>query len=276
MMFQKMWKDKVFCFLFCVAVILIFIPIFASVIAPYDPIKNNYEMILKFYTPEHLLGTDQIGRDILSRLIYGGQTTLLIIGSVIFIVSTIGILLGVVSAYFGGIVDFILNGICEMVLALPETIFVIAFISVLGPSVPNAILAMSLIGWTEYMRVSRSLVLSIKEQQYVESGRMLGFNKWQILYRLVIPNIVPYLIVNMSQDIGSKILTLSGLSLLGLAAQPPTPEWGFMLSEGRGHIQSAPWMIIYPGIVIMIYVIVFNLLGDKIRDILDPKYKGRK
>lgn len=266
-------QNKMFVLLFLLSLTLIGIAIFAPIIATHDPIVNDYENILLFSNAEHWLGTDQIGRDIFSRLIYGGRTTLFIVFTVIAIISFIGITLGILSGYVGGIVDHLLNGWCEVVLSIPEPVFIIALVSVLGGGVFHTILAMSLISWTEYMRVARGLVMSVKEQTYVKASRMMGLNDFQILTRMIFPNIFPYLIVNMTQDIGSKILTLSGLSLLGLAAQPPIPEWGFMLSEGRRYMQSAPWLIIYPGIMIVLHVVVFNLFGDSLRDILDPKFK---
>ncbi len=164
----------------------------------------------------------------------------------------------------------------DIVMAVPQTVFIIALVSVLGPSLKNTVLAMSLVGWTENCRVARALVLSVKENRYIEEARLGGLSRGQIIHRVVMPNIIPYLIVNITQDIGSTLLTLSGLSLLGLSSQPPIPEWGFMLSEGRKFIQSAPWLIIYPGLIIVLHVIVFNLLGDSLRDILDPRYEKPK
>ena len=225
---------------------------------------------------EYPLGTDQIGRCILSRLIWGGRTSLLIVFLVVAIVAVIGIVLGVTAGFLGGWVDMLITRFTDIVMAVPQTVFIIALVSVLGPSLKHTILAMSLVGWTENCRVARALVLSVKENRYVEEARLGGLSRGQIISRVVMPNIIPYLIVNITQDIGSTLLTLSGLSLLGLSSQPPTPEWGFMLSEGRKFIQSAPWLIIYPGMVIVLHVIVFNLLGDSLRDILDPRFEKPK
>ncbi|MBQ6368768.1 MAG: ABC transporter permease, partial [Parasporobacterium sp.] len=178
--------------------------------------------------------------------------------------------------FAGGWVDMVITRFTDIVMAIPSTVFVIALVSVLGPGLHNTILAMSLVGWTEYARLSRALVLSVKENQFVQEARMGGLKSHQVVFRTVLPNIVPYLLVNITQDIGAQLLTLSGLSLLGLSSQPPTPEWGFMLSEGRKFIQSAPWLIIYPGLTIVLHVVVFNLLGDSLRDILDPRYVRKK
>ncbi len=258
------------------AVILILVPIFAPYIAPHDPLATDYSNSLVSGSREYPFGTDQIGRCILSRLIWGGRTSLLIVFWVILIMAFVGITLGVISGFLGGWVDMLITRFTDIVMAVPSTIFVIALVTVLGASLKHTILAMSLIGWTEYCRVTRALVLSLKQNKYVEMARLGGMSIGQVIVNMIIPNIMPYLLVNLTQDIGSTLLTLSGLSLLGLSSQPPTPEWGFMLSEGKKYIQSAPWLILYPGLIIVLHVIVFNLLGDSLRDILDPRYEIRK
>ncbi len=273
---KKALHSPQFIVLFILAVILILIPVFAPWIAPHDPIANDYGNAMLSGSAEYPFGTDQIGRCILSRLIWGGRTSLLIVFWVVFIVSVIGILLGVTAGFHGGVIDMLITRFTDIVMAIPSTVFVIALVTVLGPGLGNTVLAMSLVGWTETCRVSRALVLSIKENRFVEEARLGGLSRGQIINRVIMPNIVPYLLVNITQDIGSNLLTLSGLSLLGLSSQPPTPEWGFMLSEGRKFIQTAPWLIFYPGLIIVIHVIVFNLLGDSLRDILDPRYQKHK
>jgi len=273
---KKALKNPVFMLWFILAVMLILVPVFAGVIAPHDPLATDYSNSVNPGCAEYPLGTDQIGRCMLSRLIWGGRTSLLIVFWVIFIVAVLGIFLGVISGFIGGWVDMIITRFTDIVMAIPSTVFVIAIVSVLGPGLHNTILAMSLVGWTEYCRVTRALVLSVKENQFVQEARMGGLREHQVIFRTILPNIVPYLLVNITQDIGAQLLTLSGLSLLGLSSQPPVPEWGFMLSEGRKFIQSAPWLIIYPGLVIVLHVVVFNLLGDSLRDILDPRYVRKK
>lgn len=270
---KRALKDRQFCCIFLIVIVLVAIPIFAPWIAPNNPIENDYGNLMITHSKKYPLGTDQIGRCILSRLIYGGRTSLLIVFLVIAIIASVGILIGVVSGLFGGWIDQILTRIVDIAMAVPSTVFVIALVSVLGSSLWNTVLAMSIIGWTEYARITRSLVLSIRENDYIASARFAGMNSRQIALRYIVPNVVPYLLVNITQDIGDKLLTLGSLSLLGLASQPPTPEWGFMVSEGRKFIQTKPHLIIYPGMAIMIHVIAFNLLGDRLRDILDPKYK---
>lgn len=273
---KRALESRSFMFLSACALVLILVPVLAPFLAPNDPVANDYANMMVAGSRQYPLGTDQIGRCILSRLIYGGRTSLLIVFWVIAVISVIGVLIGMVSGYLGGWVDMVLTRLTDMVMALPSTVFVIALVSVLGSSLKHTVMAMSLVGWTEYARVSRALVLSMKENTYIEEARLGGLPEYQIVFRYILPNVVPYLLVNITQDVGANLLTLSGLSLLGLASQPPVPEWGFMLSEGRRFIQSAPWLIIYPGMVILIHVMVFNLLGDSLRDILDPRYEGKK
>lgn len=273
---KKALQNREFMILLVLAIILILIPVFAPVIAPHDPIANDYANAMISGNKEYPFGTDQIGRCILSRLIWGGRTSLLIVFVVVAIVAVVGLVLGIVAGFFGGWVDMLITRFTDIVMALPATVFVIALVSVLGPSLKHTVLAMSLVGWTEYCRVARALVLAEKESPYVQEARLGGLNRFQIITRNIMPNVFPYVLVNITQDIGGQLLTLSGLSLLGLSSQPPTPEWGFMLSEGRKYIQAAPWLIFYPGLIIVIHVIVFNLLGDSLRDILDPRYQKQK
>jgi len=273
---KKALHNREFMLLLFLAIILVLIPVFAPQLAPHDPIANDYANAMNPGSREYPFGTDQIGRCILSRLVWGGRTSLLIVFVVVFIVSVIGIILGITAGFFGGWVDMLITRFTDIVMALPATVFVIALVSVLGPSLHNTVMAMSLVGWTEYCRVTRALVLAEKENPYVQEARLGGLNRAQIIIRNILPNVFPYLLVNITQDIGNQLLTLSGLSLLGLSSQPPTPEWGFMLSEGKKYIQAAPWLIFYPGLIIVIHVIVFNLLGDSLRDILDPRYTKQR
>jgi peptide/nickel transport system permease protein len=218
-----------------------------------------------------IFGTDQLGRDLFSRILYGGKSSLLIAFTVTAIVSVTGILIGTVAGFAGGFFDTILMRVSDMLMAFPGMIFTIALVSFIGVGLPNMILAMSLTGWTFYARISRSLVMSVKNNVYVEQARLGGASNIRILLHYIIPNVLPSLLVNISQDVGSKLLTISGLSLLGLGSPPPTPEWGFMLSEGKNYMYSAPWMLVFPGLVILITVIIFNLLGDSIQDLMNPK-----
>ena len=249
---KKLWIRFVIIMAF--AVLFLLFALFAGKFAPYDPLETHYTDLLKAPCKQYLMGTDQMGRDIFSRILYGGKTSLLIAFVVTAIISVVGILIGTIAGFWGGAFD--------------------ALVSFLGTGLPNLILAMTITGWTYYARISRSLVLSIKNNTYIEQARLGGANNFRIMTGYIIPNVMPSLLVNITQDIGSKLLTIAGLSLLGLGSQPPTPEWGYMLSEGKDYMYSAPWMLMAPGIVILINVIIFNLLGDSIQDLMNPKRKN--
>ena len=273
---KRALHNRQFMILLVLAITLILLAVFADRVAPHDPLATNFDQSMVAHSAEYPMGTDQIGRCILSRLLYGGRTSMLIVFRVIAAVSVIGITLGVLAGYLGGWVDLFITRFTDMVMAIPSTVFVIALVSVLNPSLHHTVLAMALVGWTEYCRITRALVLSVRENNYVDEARMGGLSELQVIWRVILPNVFPYLLVNITQDIGSYLLTLGGLSLLGLSSQPPTPEWGFMLSEGRKFITAAPWLIFWPGAVIVLHVVIFNLLGDSLRDILDPRYESKK
>lgn len=266
---KKAWIRFGVCSFF--AVLFICFALFASYLAPYDPLETFYDHMLEPPSARFPFGTDQLGRDLFSRILYGGKTSLLIAFAVTGIVSFVGILIGTAAGYVGGVFDGLLMRISDMLMAFPGTIFTIALVSFIGIGLQNLILAMSLTGWTSYARISRSLVLSIKNNVYIEQARLGGAGNWKILTHYMIPNILPSLLVNISQDIGSKLLAIAGLSLLGLGSPPPTPEWGFMLSEGKNFMYSSPWMLLFPGLVILLNVVIFNLLGDSIQDLMNPK-----
>ncbi len=263
--------DKKFMIIFSVTILFVLVTVFAGAVAPHDPIVQDYNALLQPPGREYPFGTDQVGRCLLSRILYGGKSSLLIAIIVTLLMAVIGMIIGLISGYTGGLVDTILMRITDMLLAFPHIVFVIAVVSVLGTGTGNLIIAMTLISWTMYARVTRSMVITIRNEDYVEQARLGGAGKPAIMFRYIMPNTIPYLIVLITQDIGSNLLTLASLSLLGLGSQPPTPEWGYMLSEGKRYMQTAPWMILFPGMAILICVIIFNLMGDSLRDILDPR-----
>lgn len=264
-------RDRKFMFIFIVTILFVLITVFAGAIAPHDPLVQDYDAMLQAPSFKYPFGTDQVGRCLLSRILYGGKSSLLIAIVVTLLMAAIGLIIGLISGYAGGIVDTILMRVTDMLLAFPHIVFVIAIVSVLGTGTVNLIIAMTLISWTAYARVTRSMVITIRNEDYVEQARLSGASRPAIMFRYIMPNVIPYLIVLITQDIGSNLLTLASLSLLGLGSQPPTPEWGFMLSEGKKYMQTAPWMIMFPGMAILICVIIFNLMGDSLRDILDPR-----
>lgn len=263
-------KNKSFMIYCILALILILISILAPYIAPHDPIQTNMTNSLNGPNAIFPLGTDQLGRDLFSRILYGALNSLKMTFILVITVFIVGTIIGTLAGYFGGIADVIIMRFCDVFLAFPGIIFAIAIAGILGPSSINTIIALAVVNWAKYAMVSRGLAMSIRKKDYIKAAKMGGARQYQIILKYVLPNIIPSLIVMAAMDIGTMLLEISSLSFLGLGAQPPTPEWGYMINEGRAHIQTAPWLMIYPGIAMFITVTIFNLLGEGIRDILDP------
>ena len=220
---------------------------------------------------EHWLGTDTNGMDMLTRLMYGGRVSLIIGFIVVVIEASLGILMGGISGYFGGWIDQVIMRIADMMISFPGMILAIAIAGMLGPSLRNGVIAITAVSWTKYARLARSMVLKVKKSLYIEAAVVNGTKTWKILLVHVLPNMVTQMVVTAAADIGTMMLELASLSFLGFGATAPTPEWGLMLNEGRTYMAKAPWLMIYPGIAIVICVVVFNMLGDSIRDVLDPR-----
>ncbi|CAB1247914.1 nickel transporter permease [Clostridium luticellarii] len=270
--FETFLKDnKLFVFLCILALTLIAAAVTAPFLAPNDPFKTNMANSLRESGGRFPLGTDNLGRCIFSRLLYGGQNSLKMTFSLVVSVFIVGTAVGTAAGYFGGLADNIIMRFSDVFLAFPGIIFAIAIAGVLGPSSINTVIALIAVNWVKYARVSRSLVMAVKEKEYVKLAKMGGAREYQLILKYVAPNIIPSLVVMATMDIGTMMLEISSLSFLGLGPQPPTPEWGYMLSEGRNYMQTSPELMIYPGIAIFITVMIFNLLGDSMRDILDPK-----
>ena len=263
-------KNKAFMIYCILAIVLVLISILAPYIAPHDPLKTNMANSLKGSNDMFLLGTDQLGRDLFSRILYGALNSLKMTFVLVIIIFIVGTVVGTLAGYFGGLVDVIIMRFCDVFLAFPGIIFAIAIAGILGPSSINTIIALAVVSWAKYARVSRGLAMTIRKKDYIKSAKMGGARQYQIILKYVLPNIIPSLIVMATMDIGTMLLEISSLSFLGLGAQPPTPEWGYMINEGRAYIQTAPWLMIYPGLAMFITVTIFNLLGEGIRDILDP------
>lgn len=265
--------------------LLIFSAIFAPVIAPYDPEKVliGVEQVRKRDTPcihllgcprdqpQHLLGIDGNVRDQFSRIIYGTRVSLYVGFLTVSFAVLVGTLLGAISGFFGGWADNGIMRVLDVVLAFPFLLLAIAIVSVLGPGLTNAMLAIAIISIPIYARVTRASVLSVREMDFIEASRALGASNWQILFRRILPNALPPLIVVATLGIATAILDTAALSFIGLGAQPPTPEWGSMLAIERNQVFSAPHLVFFPGLAIMITVLAFNLLGDGLRDALDPR-----
>ena len=250
---------------------LAFIAIFAPYIAPHDPIEINLKERLLSPNSEYPLGTDNLGRCMLSRIIYGTRVSLRIGIMVVGITSALGITLGLIAGYYGRILDEMIMRLVDIMLAFPGIILALAIAGALGPGLFNVMIALAIIGWTGYARVVRGVVLSVKEKEYVESARALGVGDWYIITRHILPSCVAPVIVLATLGMAYVILAAAALSFLGLGAQPPTPEWGSMLNSGRSFMRTAPHLTTFPGLAIMVTVLAFNFLGDGLRDILDPR-----
>lgn len=264
-------KNKLFS-LYTLLVVLIFIIAFlAPILATHDPYESNMTNVLQMPTSEHIFGTDKLGRDTYSRIIYGTQTSLFMTVCLVFLTAVIGSLVGVLSGYFGGKVETVLMRIADMMLSFPGVVLAIAIAGILGGNIVNTILALVVVSWAKYARLVRSLVIKLRHSDFIAAARVNGTTTLNIIRRHIIPNILPMVVITGAMDIGTMMMEIAGLSFLGFGAQPPMPEWGLMLNEGRQYIQTAPWLMIYPGIAIFIVVAVFNLWGDSLRDILDPR-----
>ncbi|MFC0322529.1 dipeptide ABC transporter permease DppC [Gallibacterium melopsittaci] len=260
-------------------VIIFLISVFADVIAPHDPITQVRDAFLlppawiDGGTWNHILGTDDVGRDILSRLIYGARLSLFIGLLVVFLSFIFGITLGLIAGYFGGILDIIIMRIIDIMLALPSLLLAIAIVAILGPSLLNASFAIAFVSLPSYVRLTRASVLNEINRDYVTSSRVAGAGILRLMFITILPNCLAPLIVQTSMGFSNAILDMAALGFLGIGAQPPTPEWGAMLAEALQFVQRAWWVVTFPGLAILFTVLAFNLMGDGLRDALDPKLK---
>ena len=255
-------------------ILLALIAILAPFVAPTDPIKQVLITRLKPPSAEHWLGADQLGRDVLSRMIYGARISLLIGTVVVGLASSIGTFVGVIAGYAGGWLDEILMRLTDIFFAFPALILAMAISGALGPSLTNAMIAIAVVSWPVYARLVRAQVLLLREREFVEAARSLGASAERIIWQHILPNTLAPLMVQASFDMGGAILSAAGLSFIGFGAQPPTPEWGVMISEGRNYIATQPWLSLFPGLAILLTVAAFNLIGDGLRDALDPRLRG--
>lgn len=243
----------------------------APVLSPYDPVESTMQNAYMEPSAEHIFGTDKLGRDVFSRILYGARYSLsgvLLLVAVIFLVGTS---LGIISGYYGGKVDTVIMRISDMMISFPGMILAIAIAGILGGSLVNAVIALTIVSWTKYARLARSMVLKIKKRDFVEAAVVNGGKPTHILWKHIVPNILPLMVITAAADIGAMMMELAGLSFLGFGSQPPAPEWGLMLNEGRQQLQTAPWLMVFPGLAIFLTVVVFNLWGDSLRDVLDPR-----
>lgn len=253
------------------AAALLLITIFAKYICPYDPYAQDLAQAMQPPSAAHLMGTDTYGRDMLSRVLIGAQTSISSTFALVAIITVFGTVVGIFCGYYGGIVDSIMMRISDVCLAFPGLVFAMAVAAILNGGVRNAVIALALISWPKYSRIARSQTLSIKNLPYMQASQLAGDSVLQMIFRHVLPNIAGPILVTSMLDIGTMMMEIAGLSFLGLGAQPPVAEWGSMMSSGRSMLQTYPWIVLSPGLAIFVSVVIFNLLGDTIRDYMDPK-----
>ena len=253
------------------AAALLLITIFAKYICPYDPYAQDLTQAMQPPSKAHLMGTDTYGRDMLSRVLIGAQTSISSTFALVAIITVFGTVVGIFCGYYGGIVDSVMMRISDVCLAFPGLVFAMAVAAILDGGVRNAVIALALISWPKYSRIARGQTLSIKNLPYMQASQLAGDSVLQMIFRHVLPNIAGPILVTSMLDIGTMMMEIAGLSFLGLGAQPPVAEWGSMMSSGRSMLQTYPWIVLSPGLAIFVSVVIFNLLGDTIRDYMDPK-----
>lgn len=266
-------KAKLIFFLVLSAALLL-IAVFAEHLCPYDPYEQSLLNVQKPPSMEHLLGTDRYGRDMLSRVIVGSTTSIFATLVLVAVVTVAGTAIGIICGWIGGKVDTVLMRISDLFLAFPSLVFALAVAGVLGGGVQNAIIALGAISWPKFARLARGLTLAQKDSAYLMAARLAGSSTPKLLIRHILPNITGPILVTAVLDIGTMMMELAGLSFLGLGVKPPMAEWGSMISDGRVMLQTAPWMVLAPGGAIFVTVMIFNLLGDTIRDYMDPKQRN--
>lgn len=275
---QKIGKNHIkgkLIFFLSLAVLLLLIAIFAQYICPYDPYAQDLMMAQKPPSVAHPLGTDRYGRDMLSRVIIGSTTSIFSTLLLVAIVTMMGTGIGIICAWNNGKVDTVLMRISDLFLAFPGLVFALAVAGVLGGGVHNAIIALAVISWPKFARLARGLTLAQKNAPYMMAAQLSGSSTPKLLVKHILPNIAGPILVTSVLDIGTMMMELAGLSFLGLGVKPPMAEWGSMINEGRSMLQVSPWMVLAPGAAIFVTVMVFNLLGDTLRDYMDPKQRNR-
>ena len=277
--FEEVWrrlkKNKMAMIGLALVVFLILLAVFADFIFDYDSvvIKQNTAIRLQGPSAEHWFGTDEFGRDILARLVHGGRISIVVGVIAVGIALTIGGTLGAISGFFGGTVDMVISRLMDVLLAVPSLLLSITIVSALGPSIINLMIAIAVSSVPGYARIVRSSVMTVRDNEFVEAAKAIGANNAQIIASHILPNCLAPIIVQVSLKVASAILSTSGLSFLGLGVKAPTPEWGSMLSGGRAYLRNAPHLTVFPGLCIMLTILSLNLLGDGLRDALDPKLK---
>ena len=265
-------RNKTFTVFGVLAILIILTAVFAPVVTGgVNPAEGDLSTAIQPPGPGHVFGTDKLGRDIFTRVIYGARVSLTASFSVVILIFVIGTVLGILAGYFGGAVDAVIMRIADMLISFPGLVLAMAVAGIMGASIRNAVIALAVVSWTKYARLARSLVMKIRDRDFVAAAVVTGSKTPYILLHYMLPIVLPTLVITAAADIGSMMLELASLSFLGFGAKAPAAEWGLMLNEGRAYMQAAPWLMVFPGIAIFITVVVFNMLGDGLRDILDPK-----
>jgi peptide/nickel transport system permease protein len=256
-----------------IVVVLLLIAALAPLLATHSPVAQDLAGRLQPPGARYWLGSDELGRDIYSRIVHGARITLTIVGLVVILVAPIGLLVGTASGYLGGWVDVVLMRMTDIFLAFPRLILALAFVAALGPGIENAVIAIALTSWPPYARIARAETLTLRNSDFISAARLQGASPARIVWRYVVPLCLSSVIVRVTLDMAGIILTAAGLGFLGLGAQPPSPEWGAMISSGRRYIPDQWWVATMPGLAICVVSLGFNLLGDGLRDVLDPKQR---
>ncbi|MGN1022350.1 MAG: ABC transporter permease [Lachnospiraceae bacterium] len=253
-----------------IILVIALMAIFAPVVAPYDPTKQDLLHRLEGMSAAHIFGTDQLGRDVFSRMIYGARVSLIIGLLPTFLSLALGTVLGLISGYLGKAADFVIMRLADITMAFPSLLLAMVVMYTLGAGIVNIFLALTFVSWAGTARVIRSQTLSLREMEYIEAARSMGVSKWRIMFQHILPNCLPNLIVLFTLNIPGSILSESSLSFLGIGAQPPMTSWGLMVSDGKQYLFTDPVVAIAPGVAILILALAFNFLGDGVRDVLDP------
>ncbi|MBO9386316.1 MAG: ABC transporter permease [Thermomicrobium sp.] len=255
--------------------LFLFLVVFGSVLAPHDPIQPNVALKLQPPSSTYWFGTDELGRDVFSRVLSGAKYSLGIACIILSIAVVVGTLVGLIAGYVGGLVDELLMRLTDLFLAFPALVLAMAIAATLGRNLQNTVIALTVVYWPWYARLVRGQVLWLKEREFIEAARAIGASPWRIVGRHILPNTLAVIIVQLTLDVGYAVLATSGLSFLGLGAQPPTPEWGTMIAGARTFFRDAWWYMTFPGLALTLTVLGFNLLGDGLRDFLDPRTRRR-
>jgi peptide/nickel transport system permease protein len=256
-----------------VLLVVLLAAVFAGQVAPYSPTRQDFRVERQPPGQEHLMGTDEFGRDVLSRVIFGARASLAAGAVAASIALGLGLVLGMSAAYYGGGVDNLIMRLMDVILAFPYILLAIAVVAILGPGLQNAMIAIGIVYVPHYARVIRGSVLSIRARDYVDAARALGASDNRVMWQHVLPNALAPVIVQTTLNVGTAIIDTAGLSFLGLGTQPPTPDWGNMLSAGRSYVIDSPWIATFPGLAILVTVLAFNLMGDALRDAFDPRLR---